>query len=221
MTSTAELVELATSMVPSRDLLDVGARELALFADACSAGADDEPTVAIRRIAPPGQHAQWTAWISGAAAMAAPRPPAWAAICAAASALGRPADDISKETAEDGKVIDAIAVGYKAAGLVAADLTAARQAGWSLPATAGLVGAGVAAARVARLSAAQVRNALGLCATQAAGLARLEGTSAAAVQVGKAAADAVEAVLLSRSGFTSSAQSLEGRRGLYALLSAQ
>jgi len=38
------------------------------------------------------------------------------------------------------------------------------------------------------------------------------------VQAAKAAADAVEAVTLVRHGFTSSADGLGGRRGLFALL---
>ncbi|MGH3172199.1 MAG: MmgE/PrpD family protein [Trebonia sp.] len=68
-----------------------------------------------------------------------------------------------------------------------------------------------------RLPAGAVRDAIGLCATQSAGLARA-GNAAADLQIGKAAADAIEAAILGRSGFTSPEQSLEGRRGLFALL---
>ena len=58
----------------------------------------------------------------------------------------------------------------------------------------------------------------GLCATQAAGLRAAEGSEAGVVQAAKAAADAVEAATLARHGFTSAADGLGGRRGLFALL---
>ncbi|MFI5607733.1 MmgE/PrpD family protein [Amycolatopsis sp. NPDC051903] len=86
-------------------------------------------------------------------------------------------------------------------------------------ATAGALGAVAAAGCAAGLSAGPLRHAVGLCATQAAGLSAAAETPLGPLQVGKAAANAVEAVLLSRSGFTSAEQPLEGRRGLYALLS--
>ena len=83
---------------------------------------------------------------------------------------------------------------------------------------AGLIGAGVAAARLLDLDEAGVRNVVGLCATQAAGLRAVEGSEAGVVQAAKAAADAVEAATLARHGFTSAADGLGGRRGLFALL---
>jgi 2-methylcitrate dehydratase PrpD len=89
---------------------------------------------------------------------------------------------------------------------------------WSHRAVAGLVGAGVAAGRLLDLDEAQLRNVVGLCATQAAGLHAVDDSESANVQLAKTAADAVEAAVLARHGFTSSADGIGGRRGLFALL---
>jgi 2-methylcitrate dehydratase PrpD len=89
---------------------------------------------------------------------------------------------------------------------------------WDVEAVADRIGAAVAAARVARLGAAEMRHALGLAATQAAGLGTAEGTAAGEIARGKAAFDAVEGAALARAGFTSAPASFEGRRGLAALM---
>jgi 2-methylcitrate dehydratase PrpD len=70
------------------------------------------------------------------------------------------------------------------------------------------------------LAEPQLRAAIGIAATQAAGLTVAEGTDAWPLQAGKAAFNAVEAARLAQAGFTSSSQPLEGRRGLYALFGA-
>jgi hypothetical protein len=91
--------------------------------------------------------------------------------------------------------------------------------GWSRRSVAGVIGAGAAVGRLLRFDDAKLRHLLGLCATQATGLRSLDDTEAGTLQVAKAAADAVEAVLLVSNGFTSSADGLTGRRGLFALMS--
>jgi 2-methylcitrate dehydratase PrpD len=105
-------------------------------------------------------------------------------------------------------------------GLVAVGLPSAAERGWSVPVISAVVGATVAAGLMLGLPEPQLRAAIGIAATQAAGLAAAEGTDAAALQAGKAAFNAVEAAQLAAAGFTSSAQPLEGRRGLYALFGA-
>ncbi|HEX7825098.1 MAG TPA: MmgE/PrpD family protein, partial [Mycobacterium sp.] len=112
---------------------------------------------------------------------------------------------------------DAVAVGTAVAEWTSKALATGAE-GWSTRGIAGAIGAGVAAARLLGLDEAGVRNVVGLCATQAAGLRSAEGSEAGTVQAAKAAADAVEAVTLARHGFTSSADGLGGRRGLFALL---
>jgi 2-methylcitrate dehydratase PrpD len=148
-----------------------------------------------------------TAWVTGAAAFAAPAPddPAVAmVVCAAARALG---DDC----------LAAVAAGLEAAVVVESGLNGVTSPGWSVPTVSAAIGAGLAAGVMLGLPDDQLRNALGVCATQAAGLSAAAGTDAGPLQAGKAAFNAVEAALLARAGFTSSAEPLDGRRGLFAL----
>jgi hypothetical protein len=94
-----------------------------------------------------------------------------------------------------------------------------RAAGWDIDGTAGHVGAAVAAARVAQLAEEQTRSAMGIGATQAGGLAANHPTMAGACQVGKAAADGLEAAVMASEGIAGPLRPLEGRRGLLALAS--
>jgi hypothetical protein len=148
-----------------------------------------------------------TAWVTGAAAAAAPAPddPTVAmVVCAAARALG---DDC----------LAAVAAGLEAAAVVESGLDGVAGPGWSVPTVAAGIGAGVAAGLMLGLPEAELRNALGVCATQAAGLRAAADTDAGPLQAGKAAFNAVEAALLARAGFTGAAEPLDGRRGLFAL----
>ena len=148
-----------------------------------------------------------TAWVTGAAAVAAPAsddPTVAMVVCAAARALG---DDC----------LAAVAAGLEAAALVESGLDGVAGAGWSVPTVAAGIGAGLAAGVMLGLPEDQLRNALGVCATQAAGLRAAAGTEAGPLQAGKAAFNAVEAALLAREGFTGPAEPLDGRRGLFAL----
>jgi hypothetical protein len=88
---------------------------------------------------------------------------------------------------------------------------------WNAGSAIGIFGAVAAAARLLKLDVTQTRNALGLAATQSAGIAITTGM-AGGIVVGKAAADAVEAAVLAGYDFTSSAASIEGRRGFAALM---
>jgi 2-methylcitrate dehydratase PrpD len=117
---------------------------------------------------------------------------------------------------DDAEIADAIAVGREVAARVR--VAVALDEPWDVEAVADRIGAAVAAARIARLGAAETRHALGLAATQAAGLGVAEGTAAGELTRGKAAFDAVEGAALARAGFTSAPASLEGRRGLAALM---
>lgn len=94
-----------------------------------------------------------------------------------------------------------------------------RGEGWDVAGTAGHVGAAAAAARVARLPEDPTRAAMGIGATQAGGLEANHPTMAGACQVGKAAADGLEAALMAAEGIAGPLQPLEGRRGLLALAS--
>ena len=170
-------------------------------------GTPGGPAHAVRAAMPAGP--ALTAWVTGAAAAAAPAPddPAMAmVVCAAARALG---DDC----------LAAIAAGLEGAALVESGLNGLASPGWSVQTVAAGIGAGLAAGVMLGLPEDQLRNALGVCATQAAGLRAAAGTDAGPLQAGKAAFNAVEAALLAREGFTGPAEPLDGRRGLFALFS--
>jgi 2-methylcitrate dehydratase PrpD len=136
-------------------------------------------------------------------------------------AQGWPAVRTAVDTVADGAPAaeTAYAVGCAVAEKVAAVLDSTPGAdGWSRASVAGAIGAGAAVGRLMELDDTRLRHLLGLCATQATGLRSLEGTEAGTTQVDKAASDAVEAALLVSNGFTSSADGLAGRRGLFALM---
>jgi hypothetical protein len=120
------------------------------------------------------------------------------------------------EQRDDLALAEAIAIGREIAsrmrGLVVFDVP------WDVEAVADRLGAAASAARLFGLDAEGVRHALGLAATQAAGLGVAEAAPAGDVARGKAAFDALEGAALARAGFTSGPASIEGRRGLIALM---
>ncbi|SMG50994.1 MmgE/PrpD family protein [Paraburkholderia susongensis] len=153
------------------------------------------------------------AWLLGA--ILAKQTPASTAtpILAAVIATG------SKLAASDDEIAAAAAIGIEAAArLLAAVDNDEFRARWNGSSAVGILGAALALARLHRLDAARTRHALGIAATQAAGLARNEGQPMSAIETGKAAADAIEAVLLAKHGFTSAPASIDGRRGFAALM---
>jgi 2-methylcitrate dehydratase PrpD len=197
---------------------------LAVFGQAVTAGEASTVAQAVEDADDAGMlpkgHA-WTAFTSAAAAVSAavsagttvpltgehPLPVETAIVCAAATALGE-------------NCAEAVAIGGDVTELVASGLPDAAGQGWSVPVIAALIGATVAAGLMLGLAEPQLRAAIGIAATQAAGLASAEGTDAWPLQAGKAAFNAVEAAQFAQAGFTSSSHPLEGRRGLYALFAA-
>jgi hypothetical protein len=220
MTTTEEILALAAhaASAPARD----ADADLGLFKAAAARGANTAAARALRALRPDAgapaalpDSPAWRAWLSATAAVvgtadSANDPVARFVVCAAATALA--GDDYSPA------VPVAVAVGMRAAALVESRLAAVTsREGWSVPTVSAVIGAGVAAGLMLRLPPAGLRHALGICATQAAGLHAAAGTDAGALQAGKAAFNAVEAAHLARLGFTSSADPLDGRRGLFAL----
>jgi 2-methylcitrate dehydratase PrpD len=140
--------------------------------------------------------------------------PATAVVCAALAAG-------ESVHAPGAAVLDAIAIGTEIAVRLAASLAPGhRDRGWDDDGTCGRFGAALAAGRILELKPGAVRNALGIAATEAAGLRSAGGTMTASFIRGSAAADGVEAALLARAGFTGAPLALEGRRGLAALMTA-
>ncbi|GAA1318848.1 MmgE/PrpD family protein [Pseudonocardia xinjiangensis] len=210
MITTSEVVDFVRDTTPPPTALDRALVELGRFRRAARRGADTPLVATLKQVAVRPGSLLWSAWIDGTAAAAVDGRPAWVAVCAAANALA----------VDDGGAIEAVAIGYEVADRVRADLGVAHtEAGWSVQCTAGAIGAAAAAGRALGLDVGHVHHLIGLCATQAAGLAAAADTDTGPLQIGKAASNAVEAALLSRNGFTSAAQPLEGRRGLFALMS--
>lgn len=136
--------------------------------------------------------------------------PVWSAVLAAAELT--PTDGRTALAAFVGGFETACRVGM-AAGREHYDV------GWHVTGTVGHLGAAAAAGRVLGLSADAVVTALGTGATQAAGLKNVYGSMGKSLHPGKAAADGVLSAVLTRSGFTSSADVVEGPRGFLDVLS--
>ncbi|MGH9336970.1 MAG: MmgE/PrpD family protein, partial [Vicinamibacteria bacterium] len=93
--------------------------------------------------------------------------------------------------------------------------------GYHITGTAGVFGAAAAAGKVLGLDEKQMTWALGIAATQSAGLREMFGTMTKAFHPGRAAQNGLTAALLASKGFTSSEQSLEAPRGFAQVLSEQ
>jgi hypothetical protein len=221
MTATGDILALAARAVPDGR----AEADLARFAEAVTLGADSEVVRALRTLRPSRggpaalpESAAWRAWLTAAAAMAGDPGETTARfiVCAAATAL---TDAALTDRPGDG-CLAAVAAGTAAAELVASMLAGSGPAetGWSVTTVSGVIGAGLAAGLMLGLDQPRLRHALGVCATQAAGLRAAAGGQAGPLQAGKAAFNAVEAAQLARLGFTSSREPLDGRRGLFALL---
>jgi len=87
------------------------------------------------------------------------------------------------------------------------------QRGWHSTATTGVFATAAAAARLLGLTVAQLRNALGLAASQASGLLRNFGTMTKPFHAGHAARCGVQSALLAKAGFTADIAILDGKDG--------
>lgn len=85
--------------------------------------------------------------------------------------------------------------------------------GWHITGTAGVFGAAAAVGRLLGLDERQMRWALGIAATQAAGLREMFGTMCKSLHPGRAAQNGLMAALLAAKNFTSSEQAIEAPRG--------
>lgn len=123
---------------------------------------------------------------------------------------------VGEEVAASGAdTVTAVVIGTQIALRVGNSITPGHfDRGWHLTGTMGHLGAAAAAGRLLGLTPEQMVVALGLAATQAAGLQEALGTMTKSFHAGKASADGVEAALLARAGLTGPAQPIEGRRGL-------
>lgn len=91
------------------------------------------------------------------------------------------------------------------------------EAGWHITATTGVMGAAAAVGKLLGLNTRQMIWALGIAATQAAGIREMFGSMAKSFQPGRAAQNGYTAALLARNDFTAGENVLEGPRGFAAV----
>ena len=93
--------------------------------------------------------------------------------------------------------------------------------GWHITGTAGVFGAASAIGKLLSLQGHEMIWAIGLAATQAAGLREMFGSMAKALHPGRAAQNGYAAALLAQAGFTAGEHGLEGPRGFAAVQAAK
>jgi 2-methylcitrate dehydratase PrpD len=110
--------------------------------------------------------------------------------------------------------VDAIALGIEVECRVALGVYPAHyDIGWHITGTAGVFGAAAAAGRMLGLDEERMAWALGIAATQAAGLREMFGTMCKSLHPGRAAQGGLNAALMAGAGFTSSLRGIEAPRG--------
>ena len=92
--------------------------------------------------------------------------------------------------------------------------------GWHITGTAGVFGAAAAIGRLLHLPIEKMVWALGLAATQAAGLREMFGSMAKSFHPGRSAQNGYTAALLAQAGFTAGDRGIEGPRGFAAVQAA-
>jgi 2-methylcitrate dehydratase PrpD len=92
--------------------------------------------------------------------------------------------------------------------------------GWHITGTSGVFGAATAIGRLIGLSLQEMIWAIGLAATQAAGLREMFGSMGKAFHPGRSAQNGYAAALLAKEGFTAGEHGIEGARGFAAVQAA-
>lgn len=93
--------------------------------------------------------------------------------------------------------------------------------GWHITGTVGVFGAAAAAGKILSLNEQQMAWALGIAATQSAGLREMFGSMCKCLHPGSAAQNGLKAAFLALNNFTSSEQSIEAKRGWGHVLSTK
>jgi 2-methylcitrate dehydratase PrpD len=107
----------------------------------------------------------------------------------------------------------AYAVGFEAGVRTGWSAPGHHKGGWHLTGTLGTIAAGVAGGKLLRLDAQRLTYAMGIAATQAAGIQQNRGTMCKSFHAGKSAANGVLAALLAERGFDSTQEIIEGKKG--------
>ena len=113
----------------------------------------------------------------------------------------------------------AYATGFEAGVRTGRTAPGHHKGGWHLTGTLGSIAAGAACAKLVGLDAQRMTYAMGIAATQAAGMQQNRGTMCKSFHAGKAASNGVMAALLAEKGFDSTQEIVEGKRGFSRIYS--
>ena len=117
--------------------------------------------------------------------------------------------------------VEAFVVGFEAASRVGNVVYPAHyDVGWHMTGTIGVFGAAAGIGKLIGLDEQQMVWALGLAATQSAGLREMFGSMGKAFHPGRSAQNGYAAALLAQAGFTSGERGIEGPRGFAHVLAA-
>lgn len=114
------------------------------------------------------------------------------------------------------ELLTAVAIGYEVAIRIGMSIQPNHsKRGFQGTPTCGVFGAATACAKLLALEPAGIRNALGIAASFASGIAQffLSGSDVKRLHAGKAAANGVEAALFAAAGLSGPADAIEGRQG--------
>ena len=118
--------------------------------------------------------------------------------------------------------VEAFVFGFEAESRVAnAVYPAHYDAGWHITGTSGVFGAATAIGKLLGLDHQQMVWAIGLAATQAAGLREMFGSMAKSFHPGRSAQNGYAAALLAQAGFTAGERGIEGARGFAAVTASR
>ncbi len=118
--------------------------------------------------------------------------------------------------ASQADVVAAFIIGFEVSSRMArANTTQSAAGGWHAVSTIGTTGAAVACARLLKLTAAQIVEAVGISASLAGGFSANFGTMTKPLHAGQAARNGMMAAFLAQRGFTSNPAALEGTNGYY------
>ena len=117
--------------------------------------------------------------------------------------------------------VEAFILGFEAASRVGnAVYPAHYDVGWHMTGTIGVFGAAAAIGKLIGLSSQEMVWALGLAATQSAGLREMFGSMGKAFHPGRSAQNGYAAALLAQAGFTAGERGIEGARGFAHVMAA-
>ena len=113
----------------------------------------------------------------------------------------------------------AYAIGFEAGVRAGRTAPGHHKGGWHLTGTLGSIAAGAACGKLLNLDRQRLTYALGIAATQAAGMQQNRGTMCKSFHAGKAAQNGVLAALLAERGFDATQEIIEGERGFARIYS--